>query len=184
LPSGTILYQADWVHRLNDWQPSIGWSVVNGVLQSPTQGAVSLTVPYHPAVTDYALQWRLRVFKLTQIFGSYLLQVAPQSGQDGYQAEVIGFPRPDKETNSIHPQVEVHAEPFDEGNPGTAHDQQFGFVWHMYRLVVHGARVEFLIDGQISGRALGQTRTLASSPIRLEVTDIGLQISQFQVMIP
>ncbi|MBA2676903.1 MAG: hypothetical protein H0U76_00675, partial [Ktedonobacteraceae bacterium] len=67
--------------------------------------------------------------------------------------------------------------------PGTAHDQAIGYDWHNYRIEIHGARVDFYIDDQLSGRAICQTKTVANGPIKFTVSDIELRMSEFRVVV-
>ncbi len=183
IPKGIVLYQADWSHHLQDWHPSTGWQVTGNVLQSVTKGDLSLTVPYQPTMSDYALVFQVQVVKMTQTLGQYMITVDPSSTRNGYQCGILGFPRPDKETNSIHPQVEVYTEPLDLTGQTTApHDQAVGYQWHDYRIEIHGNQLFFYFDNQLSGRTLAQTKTFASGPIKFAVTDIGLRIGSFRIV--
>ncbi len=184
LPHGTILYQGDWVHNLKSWQPSSGWKVIDGMLQSTTTGDPSITLPYRPTVNDYALRLRLRVYNLTAQLGSYFLATDPTSGHDGYRAGVINFPRPDKVTRFVRPEMEVSSVPTNPDYAGTAHDLGILYEWHDYRLEIHGKLLTFYLDDQVTGRALSQTDSFVSDSIRLELSSIGVQVSEFNVVVP
>src|SRR5260370_26400024 len=56
-----VLYQADFSQELANWNPSPGWTIVNGALQSDGGDKRSVTIPYQPASHDYAVEFRLRV---------------------------------------------------------------------------------------------------------------------------
>lgn len=184
LPHGTMLYQSNWTHDLKSWQPTSGWKIVDGMLQSSPTGTLSITLPYRPTTNDYALYLHMRVFTVTATTGSYLITTVPSGDQDGYQAGVIRFPRPDKETNSIHPELEIYTEPTNPSDAGTRHDLGIHYEWHDYRLEVHGAQLVFYLDDQITGRAVSAAGKFVNGPIHLDIFSIGVQISSFRVAVP
>ena len=184
---GTLLFEADWSRGLAGWQATAGWTVLHGLLQSSQSDNSTLTVPYKPVVTNYAIEFRARIVKVPSnnaAFGSFLISVAPQTGGDGYNAAVIQIPGGGPHPLSVHPQVEVYTEPIDLSNPGTAHDQELGSQWHAFRVETQGGLVNFSIDGQLSGRSASkQTSILSTGPIRLEVSAIILQVSDFRITV-
>jgi hypothetical protein len=186
-PKGTVLFEADWSRGLTGWQATAGWKVIDGILQSDESDTSTLTVPYRPAVTNYAIEFRARIAKVPSnnaAFGSFLISVVPQPGRDGYNAVVIQIPGVGPHPQSVHPQVEVYTEPIDLSNPGTAHDQEFGSQWHSFRIETQGDLVTFSIDGQLSGRsASNQTSVLSNGPIKLVVSGIILQVSDFRIIV-
>jgi hypothetical protein len=186
-PKGTMLFEADWSHGLTGWQATAGWKVLNGILQSDESDTSTLTVPYRPAVTNYAIEFRARIVKVPSnnaAFGSFLISADAAPGRDGYKAVVIQIPGAGPHPLSVHPQVEVYTEPIDPSNPGTAHDQEFGSQWHVFRVETQENLVNFSIDGQLSGRsASNQTSILSNGPIKLVVSGIMLQVSDFRITV-
>ena len=71
LPAGTVLYQADWSHGLAGWQGVQGWKVVHGQLEANSSDPLTLTIPYRPTVTDYAVEIHLQIVRLLQQNGGY-----------------------------------------------------------------------------------------------------------------
>ena len=187
LPKGTVLFEADWSRGLTGWQATAGWKVLNGLLQSDESDTSTLTVPYRPAVTNYAIEFRARIVKVpanNAAFGSFLISADASPGRDGYKAVVIQIPGAGPHPLSVHPQVEVYTEPIDLSNPGTAHDQEFGSKWHAFRVETQENLVNFSIDGQLSGRsASNQTSILSNGPIKLVVSGIILQVSDFRITV-
>ncbi len=184
-PKGTVLFEADWSRGLTGWQATAGWKVLNGILQSDQSDNSMLTVPYRPVVTSYAIEFRARIVKVPSnnaAFGSFLISADAAPGRDGYKAVVIQIPGAGPHPQSVHPQVEVYTEPIDPSNPGTAHDQEFGSQWHTFRVETQKSLVNFSIDGQLSGRsASNQTSILSNGPIKLVVSSIILQVSDFRI---
>jgi len=184
---GTLLFEANWSRGLTGWQATAGWQVLHGLLQSSQSDNSTLTIPYRPAVTNYALEFRARILQVPSnnaAFGSFMISVAPQPGRDGYKAVVIQIPGAGPHPLSVHPQVEVYTEPIDLSNPGTAHDQEFGSQWHAFRVETQGGLVNFSIDGQLSGRSASQqTSVLSTGPIQLEVSGIILQVSDLRITV-
>jgi len=184
-PKGTVLFEADWSRGLTGWQATAGWKVLNGILQSDQSDNSMLTVPYRPAATSYAIEFRARIVKVPSnnaAFGSFLISADAAPGRDGYKAVVIQIPGAGPHPQSVHPQVEVYTEPIDPSNPGTAHDQEFGSQWQTFRVEAQKSLVNFSIDGQLSGRsASNQTSILSNGPIKLVVSSIILQVSDFRI---
>ena len=81
LPTGTVLYNANWSHGLSGWQGTRGWKVVNGQLEADSSGPNILAIPYRPTVSDYAIEVRLRVVRL--------LEAAQQSIKSGGQVKLL-----------------------------------------------------------------------------------------------
>src|SRR5437763_1487430 len=77
LPSGTLLYQADWSHGLAGWQASEGWKVMNGALQSNGGSKLSITIPYEPTVPNYAIEFRLQIVNVPENGGFLTLSADP-----------------------------------------------------------------------------------------------------------
>ncbi len=186
-PKGTVLFEADWSRGLIGWQATAGWKVINGILQSDESDNSTLTVPYRPTVTNYAIEFRARIVKVPSnnaAFGSFLISADVAPGRDGYNAVVIQIPGAGPHPLSVHPQVEVYTEPVDPNNPGTAHDQEFGSQWHAFRVETQENLVNFSIDGLLSGRsASNQTSILSNGPIKLVVSGIILQVSNFRITV-
>src|SRR5437763_8751177 len=90
LPAGTVLYQAHLSHGLAGWPGTHGWKIVQEQLESNSSGSATFTIPYRPAVSDYAVEVRIQVMRSVPPHGGYFLISAPKSpGKDGYHAGIL-----------------------------------------------------------------------------------------------
>lgn len=185
LPTGTLLYQANWSHGLADWHASPGAKIVGGSLQSDANADFSMTVPYRPTVPDYAVEFRLQIVSVLHDGGSFLLTADQAPGRDGYSVGIISLLAPGPHQFSVHPNVQAYIEPVDpSGSDGfQAHDYEPGFQWRSYRIEIHGGRVDFFIDNSSSARIVsGQTSMLSNGPLRLHLQMAVLRVSDFRII--
>ena len=184
LPSGTILYQADWSHGLADWQGPQMWKVVQGNLQVETSDASSITVPYKPTVPNYAIEMRIQIVRqLVNNGASFEIFARPVAGKDGYYAQVADL-RKGPSPNFSHPLAEVLIDPLSsqmESRPQVI-DYEPRYDWHTYRIEVQGPQAAFFIDDHRISLATSQkTPQLSNGPIGLMGRGIVLQVSNFRI---
>lgn len=186
-PEPVVLYQADWSHRLAGWQASSGWTVVNGALQSDTGSDHALTIPYRPATTNYAVEFRLEILDVPRYGGYYILSADPAPGRDGYQASVAGLLGPGTYYQTQHAMIFVYIDPFSSENPLAAQYAIHDFVprdmAQTYRVEVRGPLVSFLVDGRtLSFGASTKTPFLSTGPLRLTSGGAALRIDMLRIL--
>jgi hypothetical protein len=185
MPSGQMLYQADWSKGLSDWQSSGPWNVVGGQLQIDTTSDFALTVPYKPAIANYAIEVRLRIVSVPVSGGSFTITADRLTGKDGYQAGILHLLAPGYHVNSAHPQCQVLIEPLDSMQPNSEqlHDCELGTDWLLFRVSVRGPHVDFYINDVRSSYATSEvTDQLSNGPIRLAGSKAHLEISDVRVL--
>lgn len=186
LPAGMVLFQADWSHGLSSWDGTHGWKVVQGQLETDTSDTPLLVIPYKPAVTDYAIEIRLRIVRLLRTNGGYFNIVATrQSGRDGYHAGVDGLEGSQSRPNGAHPQAQVYIDPYSSMALGSAYpvDYEPGLQWHTFRVEVSGNEAILLVDGVQIGRASSQnTDLLSNGPISLVSSLVVLRVSSLRII--
>ncbi len=183
-PKGILLYQADWSHGLAGWRGSTRWKATQGYLQTDLSDNASITAPYMPAVSNYAVEFRLKVVSVSQNGGSFFIAADKVPGKDGYQASVLNIQGPRPRPDFSHPQIQVLIDPLDSMEPGSAqiHDFEPGFQWRTYRIEVQGEQVVFFVnDFPISRAVSTKTDMLSNGPIRLESGNAIVQVSSFRV---
>jgi len=185
LPSGTLLYQADWSHGLSGWQGTQGWKVVQGQLEADSSGPATITIPYKPQVTDYAIEVRIQVVRLVRPLGGYFTLFATnQPGKDGYQAGVNNLEGATSRPNGAHPQAQVFIDPI-SSMPLTSFrpvDYEPGFKLHTYRVEIQENQVSYFIDGTLIATVSStQTSSLSNAPIGLGCSLVILRVSSFRI---
>ncbi len=171
LPSGTLLYQSDWSHGLDGWQASGGWKVTHGMLQSNSNSENVITLPYMPAVADYAIDVRFQIVSIPTSGGNVIVTADKTPGKDGYTAGIMNLLAPGPRSPFANPEVQVFINPIDamESRPQVS-DYEPGSMQHTYRIEVQGPLVQFFIDGLRKSSAVSsQTNFLSNGPIRLRV---------------
>src|SRR6266571_1099396 len=185
LPSGTLLYQADWSHGLSGWQGTHGWKVVQGQLETDSNDLATITIPYRPPVTNYTLEVRIQIVRLLQNNGGYFTIFATRApGKDGYQAGVSDLKGSAPRPNGSHPQAQVLIDPSSSMSSASAPpiDYEPGSQWHIYRVEVRDNQALLLADGVQIGRASSeQTAVLSNGPIGLSSELLVLRVSSFRV---
>jgi hypothetical protein len=184
LPSGTVLFQANWTHGLSSWQATARWKVVSGQLEANSSNSDSLTIPYKLTVSDYAIEVRFQIVGLLVKDGGYFTIVATkQPGKDGYQAGVSDL----KGAGPFgsHPQAQVFIDPESDTTQGTGLpiDYEPGFGWHTFRIEVQGNEVRMLDGGTQIGRASSdRTDQLSNGPLGLAIAGIEVRVSSLRIV--
>ncbi len=171
LPSGTLLYQSDWSHGLDGWQASAGWKVTHGMLQSNSNSENVITLPYMPAVADYAIDVRFQIVSIPTSGGNVIVTADKTPGKDGYTAGIMNLLAPGPRSQFANPEVQVYISPIEamESRPQVS-DYDPSPMQHTYRIEVQGPLVQFFIDGLRKSSAVSsQTDFLSNGPIHLRV---------------
>lgn len=189
IPAGTVLFQSDWTHGLSDWQPTKGWTLVNGILQSSTSEDLSVTIPYRPHVSNYAVEFRALVVNVPKAGGYFALDVPPSSGSDGYRAAVDDLLPFDTHMFALHPQINVVISPATppEGATGQLTNQVLDFehdwIWRTYRVEVMGNYATIWVDGHhLSYAWSANTKTLSTGPLQFDCGLVEMSVSGFRVI--
>ena len=183
---GIVLYQADWSHGLDGWKGSRGWSVIQGDLQGVCGETTTLTTPYLPAVTNYAVEARLQVVRLLHKNGGFYSIFAHQvPGKDGYQAGVSDLLGPGPRPNGSNAQLQIFIDPMADMAPGSFHpsDNDPKTQWHTYRVDVQDNEATLEVDGVPSHSASStQTQMLSNGPLGLSCGSVVLRVSSFRIL--
>jgi hypothetical protein len=186
LPAGTVLYQADWSHGLAGWTGARGWKVVQGQLVSASSGTATFTIPYRPAVSDYAVEVRIQIIRSVPPYGGYYEFAAHKlAGKDGYHAGVLSLKAPGPHPFGSHPQSQVYLDPSGDMNQGSGmpHDYEPGSEWHTYRVEVRGNEASLLDDGtQIGSASSQQTDILSNGPIAFNCALVILRVNDLRIL--
>jgi hypothetical protein len=181
-----VLYKADWSHGLAGWTGAQGWKVVQGQLESNTNGSANLTVPYQLAVSDYAVEIRVQLVRSVPPYGGYYEIVAPKlPGKDGYQAGILDLKPPGPRPFGDHPQSQVYLEPYGDTAQGSGIPQDYepGAGWHIYRVEVRGNEASLLDNGtQIGSASSKQTDVLSNGPIEFNCEHVILRVSDVRIL--
>ena len=171
-PPGTLLFQSDWSHGLDGWQASGGWKVTHGMLQTNANSGNVITLPYTPAVADYAIEVRFQIVSIPVSGGNVVVTADKTSGKDGYTAGIMNLLAPGPRSEFANPEVQVFINPIDDMESGSqVSDYEPGSMQHTYRIEVQGPGVEFFIDGLRKSSAVSsQTNSLSNGPIHLSVS--------------
>lgn len=184
---GTVLYQADWSHGLDGWKGSSGWSVVQGdLLWTISSDTSSITAPYRPDVSNYAVEVRLQVVRLFQEHGGfYSIFASQEPGKDGYQAGVSDLMGPGPRPNGSNAQLQIYLEPMSDMPPGTFHpsDNDPKTLWHSYRVDVQDNSATLSVDGNATHSASSmQTDTLSNGPLGLSCGMAVVRFSNYRIL--
>lgn len=181
---GTVLYQADWSHGLDDWQATPGWQLHDGYLQSNGANNLVLTSPYHIPVSNYAVEVRIQVESVVHAGGNLGLKAVKASGKDGYFANVLNLLKPGKYPNGLHPQAQVYLDPRTSMERETFEtiDYDPQLQWHTYRVEIRDAWVRFFIDDvTMSDATSNSTSHLSNGPIQIDNSLAILRVSNFRI---
>ena len=186
LPSGIVLYQANWSHGLPRWQNLHGWKVVQGQLETDTGGPATFTLPYVPTVADYVLEIRIQIVRLLNENGGYFSLSAPQlPGKNGYDTGISGMEGTQPRPNGAHPSAQVRLKPGDASPQGTGLpiDYEPRFVEHTYSVEVQDNEVSLFTDGvSLVSVSSDQTDTLSNGPIAFRSDQLILRISSLRII--
>ena len=186
LPAGTVLYQADWSRGLADWSGAKGWKVVQGQLESDSNGTATFTIPYQLSVTDYAVEVHIQIIRSVPPNGGYFSITAPKTtDKDGYQAGISNLEGSGPRPFGDHPQAQVFLDPYVYSAQGSGIPQDYepGTGWHTYRVEVRGNEVSFLDNGTQVGYANSQrTDFLSNGPISFNSKLVILRMSALRIL--
>lgn len=166
-----VLYQADWSKGLGDWQATAGWTVQQGGLQSDTGEDRTVTIPFQPTTSNYAIEYTMQVIDPQQ-GGACNVAATPAPGSDGYQAGISGMLALGHSEFALHPQLGVTIDPSGDQEMGSGAptvDFELGAHVTTYRVEVRGSTVVLLVNGRrLSPPATSmKTATLSTGPLTI-----------------
>lgn len=182
IPSGTILYQADWSHGLAALGNPSGWKVIGDMLQSDLSENNALKLP---AISDphYAVEVRFQVANVPQDGGFFVVNADRTQGKDGYNAGILDLHSPAPHNQFSNAQVQVFLNPTDDmAQPMVTSDYDPGSIWHTYRIEVEGSSVRFLVNGIGKSSAISsQDHPLSEGPFEVESSQAVINISSITI---
>jgi len=185
LAKGTVLYQADWSHGLSGWHGSQAWKAMQGQLQTDSNATVSITAPYKPTVTNYAIEIRIQVVRLLQKNGgNFSIFAEPAPGKDGYKAGVSALKGSGPHSPFSNPQAQATIDPMSSMEQGTFMPVDYDphSDWHTYSVEVQGSQVSLLVDGtSVSNANSIKSAFLSNGPIGLSSAMVVLRVSNFRI---
>lgn len=186
-PTPVVLYAADWSKGLAGWQASAGWTVVNGALQSDEGDNRSVTIPYQPAVSAYAVEFHLQIVDIPHDGGYFLLTADRTSDSIGYQAGVFNLLIPGLHPAGKHPTLLAHLDPEDAEDPtmvvNSVHDYEPGPGVRTYRVEVQGRTVRIGADNRVFSWTQNiETAHLSSGPLRLKCSGVEIRVTSLRVV--
>lgn len=182
---GTVLFQSDWSQGLDGWQPSAGWTVRDGMLETDGQDNRSLTIPYQPVVRDYAVIFSVQVVDEPADGGFFRLVAAPAPTAPGFHAEVGGMHANTQHIFGDHPHAEVLLDPGDAQDPHSYRpiDYEPKNRVFTYHIEVRDNAVRFATDKASLSAALALKDTpLSHGPLRIECGLAFMRIGPLQVV--
>jgi hypothetical protein len=186
LPAGTVLYQADWLQGLSQWQPGSGWKVVQGQLDVAANDLSHIIIPYQPHIHNYAIEVRLEVVRLLKgEAGSWTIFGQRQTGKDGFQASVLGVKGTEERISGSHGQVEIWLDPQTAMAPGsgTPNDYDPGFQWHTYTVEVRDNSARLLDNGiQLGYASSVDAYYLSNGPLGLSCQWLEVRVSSIRIL--
>ena len=185
VPSGTLLYKADWSHGSGGWQTAPNWKIEQGQLATESDSAVTVPIPYTHITPNYAIELRAQIVRLLHRDGGYIsISTQPTATKDGYQAGLSDLKGTEPRPNGSHPQVQAFLEPQSSTLQGTGRpiDYEPHFDWHTYRVEVKDNEVSLFIDGTaVSSADSTRTNMLSNGPITLGSAMIEVHISSLSI---
>jgi hypothetical protein len=169
-PIGTTLYTANWSSGLNGWAGDSSWKTLRGALLSDGTGwDANIFAPYDSkAVTDYAVEARIRVIKPDRM-GIVFRHSASEAGYVAV-VEDSGYTWLGAGDDAYYAEKIADGQRFD---PGTG--------WHAYRIEADGNEVRFLIDGAQFATAV-DNRYLSGGVAGLTAHHSQIEVSGFAVL--
>jgi 3-keto-disaccharide hydrolase len=181
VPTGTVLYRANWSHGLDGWQGPKAWSVVGGQLETNSLTSTSIVVPFRPAVANYAIETRVQFARvLVNVHNGFTIYADDQPGKDGYEAQMYQFALREP---SLPPPgyIDIATDKLDMH----AGFQQLDFVpasiWHTYRIEVQGNQATLFVDGTRVSRSTSTLNALSNGPFGLQSAGFALRVSSFTI---
>ena len=182
---GTVLFQADWSKGLDGWNASDGWTVRDGMLEIDGNDNRSLTIPYQPAVRDYAVIFSVQVVDEPQDGGFFRLVADPTPTSPGFHAEVEGLQTNLQHVNGDHPHALVQLDPGDVQDPHSYRPIDYepkNRVFN-YHVEVRDSSVRFATDkASLSAATALKDVPLSHGPLRVECGLAFLQIGPIQIV--
>ena len=184
IPSGTVLYQLDSTHGLNNWHGSPGWSVTQGYLQSAVRDNDVIVLPYKPTTPNYAVEVHFQIVNVPIHGGFFSVSADPLAGKDGYTAGILGFLGPGPHSQFANPEVNSFIQPLDDmDGRAVLSDYEPGSIWHTYRITIEGPQVSFYIDGlRKSFATSSQTNYLSNGPIQLKAAAAIIRVDSIRIL--
>jgi hypothetical protein len=182
-----VLYAADWSRGLSGWQASAGWTVVNGALQSDEGDNRSVTIPYQPAVPNYAVEFQLQLVDIPSDGGYFFLTADQSSDRIGYRAGVFNLLIPGLHQAGKHPTLLAGLNPEDAEDPtmvvNSVHDYEPGPQVRTYRVEVQSRTVRISTDSlNVSWADNITTMPLSSGPLRLTCLGVEIRVSSLRII--
>ncbi len=181
IAAGTLLYQANWAKGLDGWKGNAGWSVIDGQLQAQSVGAISIGVPYQPAMPYYAVETRAQIVRvLKNVANGFTIFASDRPGRDGYQGGVntLAQRQPDLPPPGF---AQVAPDQIDISAGFQQIDYVPGTNWHVYRIEVRGNEVSLSIDGVTVSSASSREKMLSTGPLGLRSEGFELHISSYRI---
>ncbi|GCE23334.1 hypothetical protein [Dictyobacter kobayashii] len=183
-PSNTLLYASNWSLGLDHWQASPGWKLLGKNLQTEPLNNLSLTIPYQPAISNYAIEVPLQIVHVAADGGNVIIGADRQPGKDGYRAGILELLSTSMRPHGSHPHVQAYIDPFGSMERGSfdPSDYEPGTQWHTFRIEIMGAEVSLFIDGQSISNAIStKTNTLSNGPIHLTCSEVILRLGTIRI---
>ena len=184
IPSGTVLYQADWSHGLAAFGNPPGWKVVNGMLQSDLSDSNKLTLPYISTDPNYALEVHFQIVSVPVNGGYFVVNADQKKGKDGYNAGILSLLGPAAHNQFANPQVQVYIIPSDDmGSRMVTSDYEPGSSQHTYRIEVQDSNVTFKINDVRKSSAYSTvTNVLSNGPFEVASSGAVVDVSSISIM--
>lgn len=186
VPSGTVLFQSNWSRGLAGWGGSPGWKIVNGMPQSDLSQNNALTLPYHLAVSNYAVEFRFQILSVPHNGGYFIVKASRTLDKNGYTAGILNLLSPAPHSEFANPEVIIYLDPVTAiENPELARpsDYEPGTFWHTFRVEVQDQSANFLADGFSKGRATSsQTDHLSNGPLQLLCSGAIVRVSSVRLI--
>jgi hypothetical protein len=184
VPAGTVLFQSDWSKGLDGWQASDGWTVRGGLLEMDGQDNRTLTIPYQPAVRDYAVEFQVQVVYEPKDGGYFWVHATPTPQAAGYRAGVFGLLTTTPHFNGDHPTAEVMLDPIEAQTIASQHptDYEPHSVMWTYHVEVRDNSVQFRRDtASLSAAVAIKEGPLSQGPLKIECGLASLRFGQIRI---
>lgn len=179
-----VLYQADWSKGLAAWQATAGWTIQQDGLQSDTGENRTVTIPFEPTTSNYAVEYTMQVVDPLE-GGDCAVAAAPTSTSDGYQVRLDGMLALGNSEFALHPQFGVTIDPTGHQDLNTAATVDFELGAHVttYRIEVRGPLVVVLVNGRrLSPPAQStKTATLSTGPLTISCSRASARFSALTI---
>jgi hypothetical protein len=154
-------------------------------LQSDEGDQRSLTIPFQPTGSDYAVEAEIQVVHIPRDNGMFELAARPAPGSNGYQASITHLLTTKGQTFADHPNEAIYIDPMDGQDPNTyfVNDFEPRDSYRTYRVEVHGRWALFLADGRkISSAYSEQTPHLSTGPLQLLCSQVTIRVRAIRII--